>query len=360
MDLSTDLSFIAAPMVNQSDLPFRLLVRRHGATVAYTQMYTSDKLLFDKDYLDYHIRDLTLAKDVDISRPVIAQLCGNDPDVIVQAGCRLQGYCDAIDLNLGCPQEAARDGHFGAYLLGQKDWPLVQNIVSAMSHSFTVPVAAKFRLCQPSSKTIEFAQMLEAAGASWVTLHARTVSARRRRQGAADLSEVKRLKESLQIPVISNGNVRHFDNLQENLALTGADGLMVGETLLGNPCLFSGNVPDPVDISLEYLSICKSYPGTVISIIQTHIRHFVEFQCGRRPWFPKFRAALGATSSLEEVESLLTYKVERWRGRLPRVSHQGPTESLPDEISEREASLVDENLGSSFPDKMPLTEMQPL
>lgn len=104
-----------------------------------------------------------------------------------------------------------------------------------MSHSFTVPVSAKFRLCQLSSKTVEFAKMLEGSGASWVTLHARTVSARRRRQGPADLSEVKRLKESLRIPVISNGNVRHFDNLQENLTLTGADGLMVGETLLGNP-----------------------------------------------------------------------------------------------------------------------------
>lgn len=83
-------------MVNQSDLPFRLLVRRHGATVAYTQMYTPEKLLSDKDYLDYHVRDLTLAKDIDISRPVVAQLCGNDPDVVVQAGRKLQAHCDAI------------------------------------------------------------------------------------------------------------------------------------------------------------------------------------------------------------------------------------------------------------------------
>ncbi|KAJ3500857.1 hypothetical protein NLJ89_g9605 [Agrocybe chaxingu] len=130
--------------------------------------------------------------------------------------------------------------------------------VSSMSNSFTVPVSAKIRLCQPAHQTLTFSQRLEAAGASWITLHARTVSTRRRRQGAADLSQVKRLKEHLEIPVISNGNVRVFSDLEDNLAYTGADGIMVGETLLGNPCLFAGSVPDPVDISLEYLSI---FPG---------------------------------------------------------------------------------------------------
>ncbi|PPQ81929.1 hypothetical protein CVT25_013777 [Psilocybe cyanescens] len=316
-----NLNFVSAPMVNQSDLPFRVLVRGYGATMAYTQMCVPEKLLSDKDYLEYHIRDITLGGDNELTRPVVAQLCGNNPETIVQAGRKLQSYCDAIDLNLGCPQEAAKEGHFGAYLLGQKDWPLVQDIVSAMSHSFTVPVSAKFRLCQPSSKTIEFAQQLETSGAAWVTLHARTASARRRRQGAADLSEVKRLKENLRIPVISNGNVRSFDDLQKNLEFTCADGLMVGETLLGNPCLFSGIVPDPVDISLEYLSLCRQYPGTTMSTIQTHIRHFVEFQCGRRPWFPRFRSELSSTKSLSAIESLLAFKIERWRGRPPRNAH---------------------------------------
>lgn len=104
-----------------------------------------------------------------------------------------------------------------------------------MSHSFSVPVSAKLRLCQPSHKTLELAQRIEGSGASWITLHARTVSARRRRQGAADLNQVKTLKDNLQIPVISNGNVRSFKDLQENLNFTGADGVMVGETLLRNP-----------------------------------------------------------------------------------------------------------------------------
>jgi tRNA-dihydrouridine synthase 1 len=104
-----------------------------------------------------------------------------------------------------------------------------------MSQSFTVPVSTKLRLCQPAPKTLDLALRLEACGASWITLHARTVSARRRRQGAADLNYVKSLKEGLSVPVVSNGNVRVWNDLGENLQFTGADGVMVGETLLGNP-----------------------------------------------------------------------------------------------------------------------------
>lgn len=104
-----------------------------------------------------------------------------------------------------------------------------------MSTSFNVPVSAKLRLCQPASKTLDLAERLEACGISWLTLHARTVSAQRRRHGAADLSQIKRLKDNLRLPVISNGNVRVYSDLTANLRATGADGLMVGETLLGNP-----------------------------------------------------------------------------------------------------------------------------
>jgi tRNA-dihydrouridine synthase 1 len=89
------LSFIAAPMVNQSDLPFRLLVRKYNATMAYTQMLLPDKILNDQNYLETHQRDLSASAD-GLERPVVVQLCGNDPDVIVQAGKKLQIYCDGI------------------------------------------------------------------------------------------------------------------------------------------------------------------------------------------------------------------------------------------------------------------------
>jgi tRNA-dihydrouridine synthase 1 len=92
------LSRIAAPMVNQSELPFRTLVQRYDATLAYTQMLKSDALLNDQDYLEYHLRDLTMSPACP-ERPVVVQLCGNDPETVVRAGRKLQNYCNGIGMH---------------------------------------------------------------------------------------------------------------------------------------------------------------------------------------------------------------------------------------------------------------------
>lgn len=237
-----------------------------------------------------------------------------------------------LDLNLGCPQEHAREGHYGGYLLAKKDWPLVQTIVSAMSHLLQPPTSVKLRLCpssSPPSSTVEFAALLEQAGASWVTLHARHVSARRRRQGAADLDVVRTLKAALRIPVVSNGNVRTWEDVQRNKDETQADGIMVGESLLGNPCIFANVIPDPVRVSLEYLEICKELPDIAThKTIETHVRHFIEFQCSRRPWYNKFRAALSACEGVHDIEHLLRTKVTSWRGKATRKDYDACIDDL--------------------------------
>lgn len=112
---------------------------------------------------------------------------------------------------------------------------MIHHTVSSLSHSLSVPVSAKLRLCSPVSSTLTLATNLQASGAAFLALHARHPSTRRRRQGAADLSVVKTLVEGLGIPVISNGNVRTWDDVLHNKNYTGASGVMVGETLLGNP-----------------------------------------------------------------------------------------------------------------------------
>ena len=183
--------------------------------------------------------------------------------------------------------------------------------------------------------------------------------------GAADLSVVKDLAElGLGVPVVSNGNVRTWEDIKLNREETGADGIMVGETLLANPwfvgapffllalminriecySIFENRVPDPVLISLEYLDICKSYPETAtISAIRTHVRHFVEFQwyvfstvlrdlvaclttsSSRRPWYKKFRACLNNCETVEEIETLLLNKVTNGELRpVPRASDHCP------------------------------------
>ena len=87
-----DLSYIAAPMVNQSDLPFRILVRRYGASLVYTQMLLPERLLYDQEYLEFHRRGLQDALDT----PVVVQLCGNDPDIVVRAARTVVDKADAI------------------------------------------------------------------------------------------------------------------------------------------------------------------------------------------------------------------------------------------------------------------------
>jgi len=209
-----------------------------------------------------------------------------------------------------------------------------------MAHTLIVPTSAKIRLC-PSAPTTELGRVLEHAGASRVTLHARHVSARRRRQGAADLDAVRDLKATLGIPVVSNGNVRTYADVVRNGAYTHADGLMVGEALLGNPCLFAGEtVRDPVLMAMEYLEVCKGMPVAALKTMQAHVRYMIEFQCARRPWYSKFRLALNECQSVDDVEVLLCRKVRCWRGKAAVVLGT-PSRGQDDDENSNEYSDMD-------------------
>lgn len=100
--------YVTAPMINQSDLAFRVLTRRYGATLTYTQMLHPDSLMYNQDYLEYHIlnmdppgmSDMTGPDpghgDLRLGKPVVAQVCGNDVQTIVEACKKIVGHCDAI------------------------------------------------------------------------------------------------------------------------------------------------------------------------------------------------------------------------------------------------------------------------
>jgi len=94
-----NLSAIAAPMVNQSDLPFRLLVRRYKTSLVYTQMLQPSLLLDDRDYLDFHLRGLETERQLGLDDTVV-QLCGNDPQMLVNAGRKVQSLCTCIGASI--------------------------------------------------------------------------------------------------------------------------------------------------------------------------------------------------------------------------------------------------------------------
>ncbi|SNX81448.1 related to tRNA dihydrouridine synthase [Melanopsichium pennsylvanicum] len=286
------LLYCSAPMVNQSDLSFRLQTVQHGATSTWTQMYLAGDLNTSQDTLDSLLLSLTLGNSApentirDSTHPLfgqpapqIVQIAGNNAQELAEAARRVAQHADAIDLNLGCPQRHAEQGHYGAYLLPKQNWPLLAQLVSTLAQAVDVPITTKIRLTVPKEQTPDLAVMLARAGSSLVTLHPRFASSVRRRKGLADLDMVVRVKDALHregllrcpdqpsgdTAVVSNGNVRCWDDIPSNLQMTGASGVMVGETLLENPALFRGslNEADRIDgggrAELERAKMAREY-----------------------------------------------------------------------------------------------------
>ena len=227
---------VVAPMVGASDLAFRLCCRRHGADCAYTEMLDAARFAADPEYRQALFFSQLHADDA----PLVVQFCGSEPEVLVAAARYVESHCDAVDFNLGCPQQKAREGGYGAFLLDDEHHERVFAIVRALASALRVPVCCKIRLLPTLEGTLAFARRLEDAGCALLAVHARERgSEKRRRQGPADLHAVAALKRALTIPVLTNGNVRRPSCVTRNLRETGADGAMVAEALLRLPSLFS-------------------------------------------------------------------------------------------------------------------------
>lgn len=149
------LQYVVAPMVAQSDAPFRALCLRHGATTAYTEMLYCDRVVKDPTYLDAHLPqcDSVLEQGTLGYNPLVVQVCGNDPETMQRAVVNIASARSVagIDLNLGCPQDRARDGLFGSFLLDKHHWERVFACVNACSSALKpmgVPFHCKIRLIE--------------------------------------------------------------------------------------------------------------------------------------------------------------------------------------------------------------------
>lgn len=152
--------------MDASELAYRLLSRRYGVDLAYTPMMFSKIVAVSHKHF---IKEFQTTAD---DTPLLAQFCGTDPETMVAAAKKVEKYCEAVDLNLGCPQHCARGGGYGAFLMDKPD--VVASIVSALHQSLSVPVTCKMRIKPTLEETIEFAQMLEKNGASVIGVHGRT------------------------------------------------------------------------------------------------------------------------------------------------------------------------------------------
>ena len=182
-----------------------------------------------------------------IDRPLFVQFCANEPNDFLEAAKYVQRYCDAVDLNLGCPQGIAKKGAYGAFL--QEDWDRIYNLIHTLHNNLDVPVTAKMRILETKEKTLKYAETILAAGASILTVHGRHRDQKGHKTGLADWSVIRYLRERLppETVLLANGNVLHYGDLQKCLDQTGADGVMSAEGNLCDPSIFAP--PPPFDPS---------------------------------------------------------------------------------------------------------------
>jgi len=281
--------FICAPMVDQSELAFRMLTRRHGTTLCYTPMLHSRMTVEDKSYLKDNFS--TCPED----RPLFVQFCGNDPDTILKAAQMVEDRCDAVDINLGCPQGIARKGHYGSFLLGEPE--LIGRMVENLAKNLKVPVTCKIRILPKEEDTMHLVRTIVKAGCSLLTVHGRTKEQNKQKVGKCDWDMIRKIKQSVDIPVFANGGVYNYEDAIKCLEYTGVDGVMSSESLLENPALFSGEIKDLDKLALEYLDLCKTYE-TDPAYIRPHLFKFLYTGLQKHT---DLREELGKAKTLEEL-----------------------------------------------------------
>ncbi len=251
---------VLAPMVDQSELPFRMLAREYGADICYSPMVHAR--LYAEGSEEKRARMFETAPE---DRPLVVQFCGHDPQVLLTAARAVQHKCDAVDLNLGCPQGIARKGRYGAYLLEEQD--LCVNIVRTLARGLDIPVTVKIRLLLDDREgTIAYAQKLAAAGASALTVHGRNREEKKLKIGDPDWEMIRRIKASLGIPVIANGGIALPEDVERCLTVTGVDAVMSSEMTLCRPDVFrpAGAPRAPVDAMVKrYGELAAKYEHLV-------------------------------------------------------------------------------------------------
>ncbi len=226
-----------APMAGFTDKAMRLVCHNAGAEYSVSEMVSAKAVLYgDK-------KTHALARITEAEGPCAVQIFGSEPDVMARAAEILQSGEEggvppvAIDINMGCPVNKIFSNGEGSALMKNPD--LIYRIVSEVSSAIDIPCTVKIRTgITPDTKcAVECALAAEAGGAVCVAVHGRTRV--EMYSGKADMETVQKVKTSLHIPVIANGDISSGEDALRVLRQTGADGIMVGRAAIGNPFVFS-------------------------------------------------------------------------------------------------------------------------
>lgn len=219
-----------APMAGITDLPFRLMCKKYGAGLVYTEMVSAKALFYGDE------KTKLLLNSDNKEKPLAVQIFGSDLESIAFAVKYLNGYADIIDINMGCPAPKIVKNGDGSKLLLNLD--LVKQIVETAVNNANVPVTVKIRKGWDKENivAVEAAKIIENAGASAITVHGRTRS--EFYAGEADWDIIKKVKGEVKIPVIGNGDVKTALDAKRMLEYTNVDAVMIGRAALGNPWIF--------------------------------------------------------------------------------------------------------------------------
>jgi tRNA-dihydrouridine synthase B len=295
-----------APMAGITDYPFRRLVQNFGgAGLIFSEMIASRAILQNKE------KDLKkLESDFEINA---VQISGNDPGYMAEAAKLNQDLgADIIDINFGCPVKKVVKGFAGSAIM--RNEKLAKEIIKAVVKAVKVPVTVKMRMGWDSEHLNApiIAKIAENEGAKMVTVHGRTRS--QMYDGVANWKFIAKVKKSVKIPVIANGDIKTSQNAEQCLKDSEADGIMIGRGIYGKPWLLKqisdylqeGKItPEPSDeekgkIALEHFKAMIEYYGekTGVQLARKHISWYSAGMFGSG----EFRNRINRLWDVEKIE----------------------------------------------------------
>ncbi len=297
-DLDFHEALCLAPMAGVSDIGLRQLASEEGADATWSEMLSARAMLHNPKKTEL----MTLTSEAE--KVKVGQIFGHEPVVMARAvNNPLLSHYDVIDINMGCPApKIVRNGEGSALM---RDLPLAGEIIRACVRASSRPVSVKFRLGYDRDISREFGRMCEDAGASFITLHARTTE--QGYSGRADLEAIARLKASVSIPVIGNGDVVDIESYH-NMKNTGVNGVMIGRGVQGKPWIFNilkgGEKPKDIYAVVEkHVNILRQHYNEEFLVLYMR-KHFLWYICDI-PYASEMRLKIATSPSIDDSLKIL-------------------------------------------------------
>ena len=314
IDLGEKPLFLA-PMEDVTDIGFRMLCKRFGAAMVYTEFVSAEALVRN---IKSTINKLSIA---DSERPVGIQIYGRDVESMVEAAKIVEQVSpDVIDLNFGCPVKKVASKGAGSGML--RNIPLMLEITKEVVKAVKTPVTVKTRLGWDSENLVitTLAEQLQDCGIEALTIHGRTRA--QMYTGNADWSLIKEVKDNprIHIPIIGNGDITTAEEAKMAFDQYGVDAVMVGRATFGRPWVFKEmnelikgidgsstalTIDDKIDILKEQLEINVEKIDEYRGILHTR-RHLASSPIFKGiPDFKQTRIAMLRANTVDELNSIL-------------------------------------------------------